>query len=98
MPKFKNVLAAFAISTVLTGGAVGLGAATTVTSASATTVQSGWGWGNHCGCHRWRHNRCNNGCGCHKRWGCHKRCGGGCHNNWRKRIFVKICNSNVHIH
>ncbi|WP_433366747.1 hypothetical protein [Streptosporangium sp. CA-115845] len=58
MPKYKSVLAGLAISTALTGGVVGMGAATTVTSASAmtTTVTSvafptwGGGCGRGCGC------------------------------------------------
>ncbi|MER6175535.1 hypothetical protein [Streptosporangium sp. NPDC001681] len=58
MPKYKGVLAGLAISTALTGGVVGMGAATTVTSASAmTTTITGAAfptWGGGCG----------RGCGC----------------------------------
>ncbi|MGC5014751.1 hypothetical protein ACLQ2R_28630 [Streptosporangium sp. DT93] len=66
MPKFKSVIAGLAISTALTGGVVGMGAATAVTSAaaSATTVTAaafqahgcGWGGRRHCCGDRYRHN------------------------------------------
>ncbi|MEU4831443.1 hypothetical protein [Streptosporangium sp. NPDC023615] len=65
MPKFKSVIAGLAISTALTGGVVGMGAATTVTSAGATATTvtaaafptSGCGWGHrrHCCGDRYRH-------------------------------------------
>ncbi|MGJ6961260.1 hypothetical protein ACSDR0_05060 [Streptosporangium sp. G11] len=60
MPKFKSVIAGLAISTALTGGVVGMGAATTATSAGATTATvtaaafptcgGGCGWRRGCGC------------------------------------------------
>ncbi|GAA3028037.1 hypothetical protein [Streptosporangium longisporum] len=65
MPKFNSVIAGLAISTALTGGVVGMGAATTVTSAAAsvTTVTAaafpthgcGWGHRRHCCGDRYRH-------------------------------------------
>ncbi|GAA3110472.1 MULTISPECIES: hypothetical protein [Nonomuraea] len=70
MPKLKSVIAGLAISTAVTGGMVGVGAATS--AANATTQVSngtsvlmddgwGWGWG-----HRRHHNRHhNNRCGRH---------------------------------
>ncbi|MEO3872700.1 hypothetical protein ABGB18_28130 [Nonomuraea sp. B12E4] len=63
MPELKSVIAGLAISTAMTGGVVGLGAATTAASAATQVGASasmltgggcrGWGW---CGGHR-RHHR-----------------------------------------
>ncbi|MDF5755506.1 hypothetical protein [Spongiactinospora sp. TRM90649] len=82
MPKVKKIAATLAISTALTGGVVGLGAATTTTSANAgvsVVALGGCGGGHGCG------NRCGGGsCG-----------GGGCggnwgHKRWTNRSTVKI--------
>ncbi|GAA3411758.1 hypothetical protein [Streptosporangium vulgare] len=83
MPKFKSVLAGLAISTALTGGVVGLGAATTATSAGAmtTTVTAA------------AFPTCGGGCGWRR--GCGRCCGGGWrHHRRHHRIKVIINNHN----
>ncbi|MFG1704053.1 hypothetical protein ACFLIM_12740 [Nonomuraea sp. M3C6] len=63
MPELKSVIAGLAISTALTGGVVGLGAATTAASAAAqvstgTSVLTGHGCGwRRCGGGGRHHNR-----------------------------------------
>jgi hypothetical protein len=56
MPKFKNVMAALAISTAITGGAIALGA----TSASAATTGWGGDWRNNNNFDRNCSKNCNN--------------------------------------
>ncbi|ACZ91032.1 hypothetical protein Aros01_05791 [Streptosporangium roseum] len=90
MPKFKSVMAGLALSTAMTGGVVGMGAATTATSAGATagtsttsiaSFQTNFGWAS-CGCNRrWR---CGGG------WGCHRR-----HNHWSHRRHHQKFNINI---
>ncbi|MEZ0076748.1 hypothetical protein [Planotetraspora sp. GP83] len=79
MPKLRNVIAGFAISTAVAGGAVGLSTATTTTAASAATIQSGWGddwssgWGNWSSCHRSScHKKSWHKRSWHRSWGCHR--------------------------
>jgi hypothetical protein len=84
MPKLKSILAGLAVSTALSGGVIGLGAATTATSADAATNISGttstvtWA-----GCYR-RH-RCGSGWG----WGWRRH-----HHHRTGRVKVKIHNRN----
>ncbi|GGO17376.1 hypothetical protein [Microbispora bryophytorum] len=51
MPKFRNVITGLAISTVMTGGALALGATTAHAATPGTpTISSNWGHGSgHCG-------------------------------------------------
>ncbi|MEU8384201.1 hypothetical protein [Streptosporangium sp. NPDC048865] len=81
MPKFKSVIAGLAISTALTGGVVGMGAATTVTSANAMTTAITSAayptWGGGCG---WRR-------------GCGRCCGGHRHHRRSHHRFRLIINN-----
>ncbi|SDI76411.1 hypothetical protein SAMN05421869_10746 [Nonomuraea jiangxiensis] len=81
MPKLKSVIAGLAISTAMAGGVVGLGAATTATSASAAQISTGTSVLTGGGCHR---RRCGWGGG---GWGGHRR-----HHN---RIHIHIFNHNL---
>ena len=82
MPKLKSVMAGLAISTALTGGVVGLGAATNAASAATqfSTGTSVLSWG---GCHGW--GRCGRG------WRRH-------HNRQNVRINVHNRNFNRNDH
>ncbi|GAA4927043.1 hypothetical protein HD597_011689 [Nonomuraea thailandensis] len=98
MPKLKSVIAGLAISTALTGGVVGVGAATTTASADAATQVSTAGSvlaGNHCG---WGWRRCGGGWG----WGWNrgKRWGHRHHGHGRIRVVIvnKNYNNNGHHH
>ncbi|WP_406312120.1 hypothetical protein OHA77_26195 [Streptosporangium sp. NBC_01639] len=88
MPTIKSVVAGLAISTALAGGIVGLGAATTMTTANAAVAQTTIaGFQAHCGggC-GWR--RCGCGGGCHR--GCHHR-----REHFRVRVITNNHNTNI---
>ncbi|SDI76829.1 hypothetical protein [Nonomuraea jiangxiensis] len=79
MPNLKSVIAGLAISTAVTGGVVGLGAAATTTSAGAAAqVSTGTSVLTGGGCQGWRR------CG----WGWRR----GHHN--RQRLIINIHNRN----
>ncbi|MFI0422555.1 hypothetical protein C1I98_29760 [Spongiactinospora gelatinilytica] len=95
MPKVKKIAAALAISTAVTGGVVGLGAATATTTANAgvaITTQN-WGCGGHHGCGggHWGGSHCGGG-----HWGGHWG-GHGHHKRWVNRSTVRINHATGHV-
>ncbi|MFG1700723.1 hypothetical protein [Nonomuraea sp. NPDC049309] len=100
MPKLKSVIAGLALSTAVTGGVVGVGAATSaagattqVSNGASVLMDDGWGWG-------WGHRR-------HHRHHHHARCGKNHHGGWgwggwgwghrrhRGEICIVVRNDNV---
>jgi hypothetical protein len=100
MPKLKSVIAGLAISTAVTGGMVGVGAATSaanattqVSNGTSVLMDDGWGWGwGHRRHHNRHHQRCNRH---HGGWGGGWGGWGWGHRRHRGEICVVVHNDNV---
>ncbi|RBQ18449.1 hypothetical protein DP939_18210 [Spongiactinospora rosea] len=102
MPKVKKIAAALAISTAVTGGVIGLGAATATTTANAGVAVTTQGWncggghhGHGCGGGHFGGHHCDGGhFGGHfgGHWGGH-----GHHKRWVNRSTVRINHVTGHV-